>query len=75
MSMKLFGRWDFDGIEVRDQGLKEYMSLEPVHIPHTGARQAKKRFGRRKYSIVERLVNKVMVTGAFIFSANDFNSA
>ena len=71
MSMKLFGRWDF-GVEVRDEGLREYINLEPVHIPATGARQAKRRFGRRKYNIVERLTNKLMVTGHIKASKKHF---
>ncbi|RLJ02660.1 MAG: 30S ribosomal protein S7, partial [Candidatus Aenigmatarchaeota archaeon] len=59
----VFGRWGTDGIEVRDKGLQEYLGLSPVKVPSTGGKWAKKRFGRRKYSVVERLVNKVMVTG------------
>lgn len=72
MTIKLFGRWDFEGIEVRDEGLKEYINLVPVHIPATGARQAKKRFGRRKYNIVERLTNKIMITGHIKASKKHF---
>ncbi len=59
----VFGRWGTEGIEVRDKGLQEYLGLSPVEVPSTGGKWAKKRFGRRKYSVVERLVNKVMVTG------------
>jgi small subunit ribosomal protein S7 len=61
--VKVFGRWGTEGIEVRDKGLERYINLEPRIVPDTGGRWSKKRFGRRKYNIVERLVNKLMITG------------
>ncbi|MBR9680506.1 MAG: 30S ribosomal protein S7 [Candidatus Altiarchaeota archaeon] len=61
--MKLFGKWTTDGIEVRDKGLAEYINLDPQNLPDKGGKYAKRRFGRRKYSVVERLTNKLMVTG------------
>jgi len=61
--MKLFGKWDTEGVEVRDKGLAEYINLTPENLPDKGGKYAKRRFGRRKYSIVERLVNKLPVTG------------
>lgn len=60
---KIFNKWSTDGIEVRDKGLEEYINLRQVDVPSTGGKWAKRRFGRRKYNVVERLVNKVMVTG------------
>jgi small subunit ribosomal protein S7 len=61
--MKLFNKWDFEGLEIRDPGLKVYICLDPIIVPSTGGRLAKKRFGRKKYNLVERLVNKLMVIG------------
>ncbi len=61
--VRLFNRWDFEGIAVRDQGLRDYINLEPVVVPDSDGKFAKKRFGRAKYNVVERLVNKLMVTG------------
>ncbi len=60
--MKLFGRWDFN-VEVKDEGLKRYISLNPIYIPHTSGRLIGKQFGKSKMNIVERLVNKLMRSG------------
>ena len=62
-TIKIFDRWDTAGIEVSDPGLKQYISLEPVIVPKTGARYAGSRFHKSKVSVVERLVNKLMVAG------------
>ncbi|RLF17672.1 MAG: 30S ribosomal protein S7 [Thermoprotei archaeon] len=61
--IKLFGKWDWEGIEVRDPGLKKYICLKPVYLPHSGGRHAKKRFGKAEVNIVERLINKLMRGG------------
>jgi small subunit ribosomal protein S7 len=61
--IKVFNRWSTDGIEVKDVGLKEYISTSPVIVPKTGARHAKDRFHKSKVSIVERFINKLMVPG------------
>lgn len=63
MEVKFFNRWSGEGIAVSDPGLKDYISLEPRIIPNTYGRNAKNRFWKSKYSIVERLVNKVMIPG------------
>lgn len=61
--MLVFNRWETDGINVTDQGLQRYISLEPRLAPKTGARYAGKKFHKSKTFIVERLINKVMVSG------------
>lgn len=61
--MKFFNRWDSTGISVTDPGLKDYINLKPVIVPKTGGRNVKIRFHKSKTSIVERLINKVMVPG------------
>ncbi|MGC9121898.1 MAG: 30S ribosomal protein S7, partial [Thermogladius sp.] len=33
--IKLFGKWSYDGVVVRDPSLKRYISLKPVYLPHT----------------------------------------
>jgi len=58
----LFGKWDFKGLEVVDPGLKTYINLRPVIVPHTGGRYAHQRFKKAEMPIVERLVNKLMRT-------------
>ena len=62
-NIKLFGKWSFEGIEIRDPGLKRYISLKPVWLPHTGGRHEHRRFGKSEVPIVERLINKLMRPG------------
>ncbi|MBS7634999.1 30S ribosomal protein S7 [Candidatus Bathyarchaeota archaeon] len=59
----LFGKWSFDGIEVKDPGLQRYISLKPVLIPHSMGRHEHKRFQKSHLNIVERLVNNIMRPG------------
>ncbi len=61
--IKLFGKWSFDGVVVRDPSLKKYISLRPVYLPHTGGRHEHKRFGKAEVPIVERLMNMLMRPG------------
>lgn len=61
--IKLFGKWDYTGIEVRDPSLKRYIYLEPVTIPYTGGRHEHRKFGKADVPIVERLVNQLMRPG------------
>lgn len=63
MSMKIFDKWGTEGIEVKDAGLRKYINLQPVIIPRSGGRHAKHQFHKSKMSIVERLMNKMMVPG------------
>ncbi len=58
--IKLFGKWSYRGIVVRDPSLKKYISLKPVFLPHTGGRHEKRRFGKAEVPIVERLINRLM---------------
>jgi len=61
--IKLFNRWDTEGITVDDLGLKNYISLKPIIIPRTGAKFAKFRFHKSNANIVERFINKLMIPG------------
>ena len=58
-----FNRWDCSGIKVKDLGLVNYVTLDPTIVPRTGARYAGNRFHKSKVFIMERLINKVMITG------------
>ncbi len=49
--IKLFGEWSFDGIDVRDIGLKRYLNLEPVWLPHSGGRHEARRFRKSRLNI------------------------
>ncbi|MCK4497138.1 MAG: 30S ribosomal protein S7 [Candidatus Aenigmarchaeota archaeon] len=59
----LFNRWDMSEVKVEDPGLKNHINLDPILIPRTGGRFATKPFQKDKVSIVERLMNKLMVSG------------
>ncbi|UCD07802.1 MAG: 30S ribosomal protein S7 [Candidatus Aenigmatarchaeota archaeon] len=59
----LFNRWDISEVKVDDPGLKNHINLDPILIPRTGGRFATKPFQKEKISIVERLMNKLMVSG------------
>ena len=61
--IKVFNKWDTEGIKVIDKGLVDYIGLEPKIVPRTGARYAGNRFHKSKIFIVERLINKIMVPG------------
>lgn len=61
----LFGKYETDGIEVVDPGLQRYIKLELVGLPHSSARSANKRFGKRRVNVVERLINNVMRGGMY----------
>jgi len=61
--IKLFGKWSFDGVEVADPGLKRYISIKPVYIPHSLGRHEHGKFRKAEVNIVERLINKLMVPG------------
>ncbi len=63
MEFKLFNRWEVKNITVMDQGLKDYISLTPILVPRTGGRYGGVKFQKAKYSLVERLMNKMMGPG------------
>ncbi len=58
----LFGKYSFSGVVVHNPGLQRYINIEPVSIPHTGARHANRPFAKQHMSIVERLINGMMRT-------------
>lgn len=61
--MKLFGKYETEGIEISDLSLRQVVSLKPLNVPHTFGRHAKKQFAKQKVNIVERLANKLMRGG------------
>jgi len=58
----LFGRYDVSEVVVHDAGLARYINLDPVSVPHSGAKHANRPFAKWKVHIVERLVNNMMRT-------------
>ncbi|USN45613.1 MAG: 30S ribosomal protein S7 [Candidatus Woesearchaeota archaeon] len=63
MDVLAFNKWDCSQIKVVDPGLQRYISTTPVIVPKTGARYAGRRFHKSKLFIVERLINRFMVSG------------
>ena len=62
--IKLFNKWSFNNLEVKDWTLENYINLRPVIIPHTAGRHEHKRFWKTtKISIIERFVNRLLAPG------------
>ena len=61
--IKFFNRWNAEGIKVDDLGLQPFVTLNPRIVPKTGARYAGSKFHKSRVSVVERLINKIMVPG------------
>ncbi|MEM2237377.1 MAG: 30S ribosomal protein S7 [Candidatus Caldarchaeum sp.] len=61
--IKLFDLWSLEGIEVLDEGLKRYISLKPVIVPHSSGRHEHRRFAKSQVNIVERLANMLLRPG------------
>lgn len=61
--IQVFNKWDTQGIKVMDPGLERYVNLNPILVPKSGGRNTNTQFHKSKYNIVERLVNKLMVSG------------
>jgi len=61
--IKLFGKWSFQNIQVVDIGLKKYVSLKPVYMPHSMGRHEHHRFHKAEVNIVERFINNLMRPG------------
>lgn len=62
--VKLFNRWSFEGIKVKDSTLENYINLKPIIVPHSAGRHEHKRFWKSsKVSIVERFTNRLLSPG------------
>lgn len=61
--IKLFQKWSFEGIEIKDPGLKRYLNLTPMVVPHSMGRHEHQRFRKANVNIVERLINNLMRPG------------
>jgi small subunit ribosomal protein S7 len=62
--INLFGKWSFEGIQVQDPGLQQYISVKPIYVPHSMGRHEHGKFHKAKVSIVERLINNLMRPGS-----------
>ena len=61
--MKLFNKWDTSSVVIEDPGLKSYINTQPIMVPKTDGKNTVVRFWKNKTTIVERLMNKLMVPG------------
>ena len=62
INFKIFDKYDLSGIEVKDLGLKNVINLNPKLIIKGYGRNVVK-FGQTKVNIVERLMNRLGVSG------------
>ncbi|KAI5958737.1 RPS5 [Candida pseudojiufengensis] len=62
--VKLFNKWSFEDVEVKDVSLVDYIQIRsPVFVPHTAGKYASKRFRKAQCPIIERLTNSLMMNG------------
>mmetsp|Transcript_29961 Transcript_29961/g.80482 ORF Transcript_29961/g.80482 Transcript_29961/m.80482 type:complete len:195 (-) Transcript_29961:380-964(-) len=64
--VKLFGKWSFEDVEIRDISLEDYIAVKPKYaqfLPHSAGRWQKKRFRKAYCPIVERLTTALMRYG------------
>jgi len=61
-NFKIFGLYDLSDIKVEDAGLKKMINLEPKLLLKNQGRETQK-FGKTKVNIVERLINRIAVSG------------
>jgi small subunit ribosomal protein S7 len=61
--IKLFQKWTFKDIAVKDIGLQRYLNLTPMVAPHSMGRHEHQRFRKAKLNVVERLINSLMRSG------------
>jgi small subunit ribosomal protein S7 len=61
--LKIFNKWDVEGINVNDAGLRAYINLNPTLFMKSSGRYSQQQFHKSKMNIVERLITKMMVPG------------
>lgn len=62
--VKLFNRWSFEDIEIRDRTLENYINLKPIIVPHSAGRHEHRRFWKSsKVSVIERFANRLLAPG------------
>ena len=58
----LFGKYNLEEVVIHDPGPERYLNIDPIMVPHTGAKHANKWFGKSRLHIIERLLNNMMRT-------------
>lgn len=59
----LFGMWDVSELKIEDISLRNYINLDPILSPRSKGRHAKNQFYKSGVNIVERLMNRLYVSG------------
>jgi len=60
--VKLFGKYEFADLVVSDIGMRRYIDLTPITVPHSGGKHAVRQFAKARMNIAERLINNMMRT-------------
>ena len=64
IDIKLFNRWSFANIDVKDRTLENYINIKPIIVPHSAGKHEHKRFWKSsKVSIVERFTKPLLSPG------------
>jgi len=62
--VKLFNKYSFENIEIRDRTLENYINLKPIIVPHSAGRHEHRRFWKSsKVSVIERFTNRLLAPG------------
>ncbi len=62
--IKLFNKWSFNNIEIRDYTLESYINLKRIVVPQSMGRHTHKKFWKSsKVSIIERFLNRLLAPG------------
>ena len=63
MKIKIFNKFDIEGIEVKDPGLRRVINLDAKLLLKSHGR-ARKEFAKAKVNVIERLINLLQVPGS-----------
>jgi small subunit ribosomal protein S7 len=61
--IKLYNKWSFDDVQVSDQGLVNYINVDPIIVPKTNGYHHNTAFYKTKINIIERLMIRLAVSG------------
>ncbi|MFX1375522.1 MAG: 30S ribosomal protein S7 [Promethearchaeota archaeon] len=62
--VKLFNKWSFENIKIRDKTLENYINLKIIIVPHSAGRHEHRRFWKSsKVSVIERFANRLLAPG------------
>lgn len=63
--VKLFSKWSYQDVEIKDVSLVDYITTtqNPTYLPHTAGRYQTKRFRKAACPIAERLACSLMMHG------------